>query len=104
MCTLATYDRGTALSSWNKVLVSAQVSNGNGSSPMVLRHTVPLKYAWQEGHLVELNSSASIFNGVMGVLLDVLLKQVAGQEAQAQLALSLEVEQEHRVNHLCRAS
>ena len=36
----------------------------------------------------------------MGLLLNVFLQQVAGQEAQTQLALPFEMEQEHSINDL----
>lgn len=36
----------------------------------------------------------------MCLLLDVLIQEIAGQKAQTELALPLEVEQKHCVNHL----
>jgi len=54
----------------------------------------------QRTNLVQLDSCACVLNGVVGVLLNVLTKQVARQKAQTQLALPLEVEQEDGVNHL----
>ena len=50
--------------------------------------------------LIQLDSSACVFDRVMGLLLNVFLQQVAGQEAQTQLALPFEMEQEHSINDL----
>ena len=50
--------------------------------------------------LEEAEGGARVNDRVVGVLLDGGAQQVAGQEAQAQLPLALEVEQLHRVNHL----
>ncbi len=51
-------------------------------------------------HLVELDGSTGIFNGVVGFLLDVLLQQIGSKEAQAELALPLEMEKKYGVNDL----
>ena len=50
--------------------------------------------------LIQLDSSPCILNGVVCLLLNVLLQQIAGQEAQTQLALPFKVEQEHSINDL----
>lgn len=63
------------------------------SSPLVL-------YMGRPARLEEGEGGAGVDDGVVGVLLDGRAQQIAGQEAQAELALPLEVEQLHRVHHL----
>ena len=53
-------------------------------------------------HLVQLQRSASVLNGVMRGLLNVDAQQVGCQKAQAELALPLEVEQFDCINGLHR--
>jgi hypothetical protein len=51
-------------------------------------------------HPVKRERGARILYGVVRVLLDVTAQQVGRQEPQAQLAMVLEVEQVHGVDHL----
>ena len=87
------------------------VPPGDGPPAVLLAEGVHLVQALLEGAgglqaaglLQQQHRGARVLDAVVRLLLDVHLQGVAGQEAQAQLALVLQVEELHRVDHLRRA-